>query len=65
MVNFVSLCDINYGFVPKNSTDLFVKPKIHKVGLALHPKLCSLTIIYFVLSLKLLSLASQQRRCNH
>ncbi|KAL9310181.1 2-carboxy-1,4-naphthoquinone phytyltransferase [Arabidopsis thaliana] len=31
MVNFVSLCDINYGFVPKNSTDLFVKPKIHKL----------------------------------
>jgi 1,4-dihydroxy-2-naphthoate octaprenyltransferase len=31
MVNFVSLCDIKYGFVPKNSTDLFVKRKIHKL----------------------------------
>ncbi|CAL9238050.1 unnamed protein product [Arabidopsis halleri] len=31
MMSFVSLCDMNYGFVPKKSTDLFVKPKIHKL----------------------------------
>ncbi|CAH8256351.1 unnamed protein product [Arabidopsis lyrata] len=31
MMNFGSLCDINYGFVPKKSTDLFVKQKIHKL----------------------------------
>ncbi|KAG7585132.1 UbiA prenyltransferase family [Arabidopsis thaliana x Arabidopsis arenosa] len=31
MMNFVSLCDINYGFVPKKSTDLFVKRQIHKL----------------------------------
>ncbi|KAG7588149.1 UbiA prenyltransferase family [Arabidopsis suecica] len=31
MMNFVSLCDMNYGFVPKKSTDFFVKQKIHKL----------------------------------
>ncbi|EOA33422.1 hypothetical protein CARUB_v10020546mg [Capsella rubella] len=32
MTNLVSLCNITYGFVPKNSTDLFVKPRFTSRG---------------------------------
>ncbi|XP_018510951.1 2-carboxy-1,4-naphthoquinone phytyltransferase, chloroplastic isoform X1 [Brassica rapa] len=31
MMKLVSLCDISNGFVPKTSTDLFVKPRIRKL----------------------------------
>lgn len=49
MMNLVTLCDITYGFVPKKSTDLFVKSKFKKVGLVLHPKFCSLKIIFLLM----------------